>query len=270
MQGLKRYAEAVSGVFVLSIMCSLLWLAMIGGGSVREALADEPALEALDQVTFEGIEQLRGKLGLDDEALAALGLSDQTTRQVLATCRQWYEANRDALKLRHLQIVAKKAVLRETERRIRVGPRDQQVIDSLPQERQAVEQAKEQYDKYLSVSLAPAIDALLTPEQRSLRQVLAANAGGIMPYRMFALTDQQKQTIAKARQRYFYACRKAPDESARAEARQQLQSKLAEVLTSAQLVKISSWRQSAPEASKTIMVAVKEVLAVDKTASSPK
>jgi len=229
---------------------------------VPVARADERPSQPVNEATFDRIGQLRAKLGVDDEALVAMNVSQQQALDILTACRQWCETNSATCRQRELEVVHAQRALRETQRRIRVGPRDQEVIQSLRQRQADLDRARSSYDAYLGDSLGAAIDRLLTAEQRALRPVLAANPDERMPYRAMTLTDEQSRALKTAYRRYRHAIRKAAGAEARQQARQRLDASLERILTYEQQTFAQSWRENTASASARVQEAVHEALPV--------
>ena len=243
------------------IVCSCV-LAGVGVSIADEAVTAAPqASSPLDRAVVDRTRQLRVQVGVDDEALAAMGVSAVQAKAVVAACGTWYGANQAACATLQTEVVAARRAQREAVRRVRVGPRDETLIAELPVLKQQVEAAEAAQIRFVREGLGGAVDAQLIADQQTLRQRLLANADLPMPYRAMSLTAAQKQQLAKAKLRCRDAVRKARTAEQRAQAVAALQATEQQVLTADQLLTAGTWASAAANASEVVSAGVTEGLA---------
>ena len=98
------------------------WLVWQGG--VRPAVAAEPAagpggVTLLDPVKHAGVSELRGRVRLSDDTLAAMACSQASAETILGKLPTWWETNRVAWLARREAVSGARARLRRAERTAR-------------------------------------------------------------------------------------------------------------------------------------------------------
>ena len=250
------------------IVCSCV-LAGAGVSIADEAVTAAPELSSpLDRAVVDRTRLLRVQVGVDDEALAAMGVSAAQAKAVVVACGTWYGANQAACATLQTDVVATRRAQREAVRRVRVGPRDETLIAQLPVLKQHVEAAEAAQIRFVREGLGGAVDTQLTADQKTLRQRLLTNADLPMPYRAMSLTAAQKQRLAKAKLRCRDAIRKARTAEERAQAVAALQATEQEVLTADQLLTAGTWAIAAANASEVVSAGVAEAVSEVATEAS--
>ena len=200
MPFLKRHKSAiVSAVLLTLILATGTVLLMLPGRS----LATEDGAPAVvpprdvDPVVYCQIRDARDRLSLTGVDLAMLGCDADGAQRVLGAMRNWFETNQER------RLAAEKderdalMALRETRRRIAVGPRDGTVMARLPEQNAALSTARAALSA-LDQELDQVVLAQLAVEQRDRLQAARA-AGPLPPEIRFlpTLTKEQKAQVAQ-------------------------------------------------------------------------
>jgi hypothetical protein len=143
------------------------------GGSATPPPA--ASASAVDPVTYARVRQLREKLALTNQDLAAAGCSQTQATQVLSALLSWYTANASSWdQLEQNQRSAQQQV-QAAVRQINVGPKDDTLLAQLPALQQAAASAAQQMDQ-LILSASPTASALLSSSGQSVWATAQANA----------------------------------------------------------------------------------------------
>ncbi len=199
-----------------AFLLSLTMLAVVGcwllfsNLSAVPAIGEEPqadtnqdaneAVQQIDPGTYSQIQALRRRLSLANEDLAAMGCSKEGATSILETLLSWHEANKENLDAAgHSKRNAAKD-LRQALRRVNIGPRDQNVLESLPGLKSAYAAAV-QSEGQLVESLVQPISSLLSDGQQATWNATRKNAGLPSPYRYLSdLSSSQKAGLTRALQ----------------------------------------------------------------------
>ena len=199
----------IRGHWKLAVLCSALlggvgWLAIcqFSAGPLR---ADPPPEEQdgqettpIDAETYCRVRALRQRLGVQNQSLAAMGCSESQATTVLQTLIEWYQANVAALETARGNKRAAAKALRLALRRVSKGPRDEELLQSIPGLRATFVQAALQ-EKSLLANAAVAIEAKLTASQKPLWQTIRAVAPAPEKYRYATgVTAEQNRALRVA------------------------------------------------------------------------
>jgi len=151
----------------------------------------------IDRQLYERVSSIRQELHLTNRDLAAMGCDQTTAERVLEAAKSWCESSYSQLLQQDAVVIAAERDLRQAMRQINMGPRDQRVVDSLPQLREAVGNAKKQRREFLATAEMQ-ITAPLDFNARRIHETIQANAH--LPGRLrYAedLTSEQVQQLRK-------------------------------------------------------------------------
>lgn len=118
--------------------------------------------ETVDAVTYSRVQKVRQSAGLTAEDMATLDVSGEQAEAVLGNLLAWTEQNASRIESADRVVVQAERELRETQRRIAVGPRDEQLIRGYAEQADAATTARQQR---------------LTLHQEAARQALASVRG---------------------------------------------------------------------------------------------
>lgn len=141
----RNWWRAFLVVGIIGLLATLGWwpgFARDGGRGLPEAVAKLAEPYAIDEVTYERVSALRGELCLSDADLAAVGCSQAQAEAVLSGLLRWYAQNKTRLEEAERACRIASADLRELNTKIRVGPRDEMAIASLPRHQVALAEAR--------------------------------------------------------------------------------------------------------------------------------
>jgi len=144
--------------------------------SSAEASTASPtdAASVAQQLTQLKVQELRQRLSLQDETLAAMGCSQDQATQILSALVNWTSQNASNASTAEQAVAAAQANLAEAQRRINVGPRYEQVLASLPTLQQSCNAAKAQVDQ-LYTSAAEVVSGQLNAAQQQIWATVKAN-----------------------------------------------------------------------------------------------
>ena len=202
----------------------------------------EPAANAVDPDTYCRVRELRERLCLRNEDLAAMGCTQAQAESVLEGLVNWYKANKAAWSAaRKTQGDARKA-LRHGFAKMHMGPRDATLLASMPALKKAVADAATAEGNAVGAAI-PTVEALVSAEQKTLWSVARANAAAPSQYRYTpGLTAAQLKTLHVAR---------------RTRARQLAGARTAAVRTTAETALRTSETNTLTAAQRTTMAAAK-------------
>lgn len=264
-QLVSKYYPVMVGVFLLAVIGGGGWL-LWSGPTVNTSLAQEspPATtyEPLDAVSASRVSRFRADLGLDDDALVGLNLSATQIEQALDQCRTAAVTLHAEIHALRVVIGGKESALRNARRRIRIGPRDDALIASLPALQQDIATAKAAYQTYLD-TIRTQVAAAFTATQAARWPVFRANAGERMPERMLSLSDGDRQALHRARRHYRLRLAQAADAGTREAAKTTYDTERSTILGTNNLQIIADYATNAPAASERVVEQVQKVLAVE-------
>ena len=217
----RHWLQVVAGIVSLACIGALVTLPM-ALNSPPEAdaspgqLTEDQLLERWEvyEAKASRLERLRGDLGLTNRDLAAMGLSEAQAQSVLQALLDWSEGNQARVDAARSAERVAQAQLREATRKVRVGPRDESVIRSLPRLRDQVEQ-KRRARTALQAEAAALVEARLDGAQRGrwltirgqrhapgeLRYVPGLDAAALSGTERATLPLGQRRAIDQARSR---------------------------------------------------------------------
>ena len=113
----------VPGVALLAVVAAGvgLWQGQVPPATAQEAPSTQPVREALDELTYSRVRELRERVGLTNGAVAGMGLTQAQAETVLEGVLAWYEANQAAWDARRGAVGAGKRELGEAVRRVHAG-----------------------------------------------------------------------------------------------------------------------------------------------------
>ena len=174
--------------------------------------------KGLDPLTYSRVRQLRQRLALDNETLAAMGCGQETAGNALAALKAWYEANKAAWETAEKAKAKATRDLREAFRKVHVGPRDESLLRRVPALQNALAEA-ERAERQVVEGAVPAVEAQLADAQRAFWRSVRADAGPGRYRYAFGLPAEKRQQLERTeviRGRRLAAAR-SPAESAAAE-----------------------------------------------------
>ena len=153
----------VPGVAVLGVVAAGvgLWQGQGRPATAQEAPSTQPVREPLDGQTYARAGELRERLGVGDETLAAMALGRQEAEAVCEGVLAWTEANRPAWDDRRRAVAAARRELAEAVRRVYTGRADEQLRAAVPQLTAAVAAARAA-EGALVAAAAASVEAGLT------------------------------------------------------------------------------------------------------------
>lgn len=137
---------------------------LVEGQSVGER---KSVPEALDVQTYSRVQAIRRSVGLTDEDLATLDLSESEAEAVLSSLLSWTKRNGASLDTADANERIAARELRETQRSLNMGPRDESVIRSMASKSEALLSAEEA-QRTLRESGARQALALVRSDQRTI------------------------------------------------------------------------------------------------------
>ncbi len=111
---------------------TVLAAAMLLLSSAALRAAPPTGADEREAVAWCTIRSLRADLHLSSNDLAALACSETQAETVLTRLVSWYNTNRETLTARRAALHAARCALRETQQKIRIGPRNEGLIASIP------------------------------------------------------------------------------------------------------------------------------------------
>lgn len=172
------------------------------GNAVKAAEAEDLAASKNDPVdpwVFDRVQSVRAALSLTNQDLASMGLGLDESKAVLSGLKSWVEQNREPLEAGDRVVYQARRELQLAQRSVRVGPRDEAVIQSIPglesQLTNAATSLQQLYD-----SAGSAIEGQLTSSQLAAWNTAKANTAAGVPSRYryaSSLNDSQRAQIVE-------------------------------------------------------------------------
>lgn len=201
----------VAGWLVLSGIMATAAGGDVGGGS-GEGSADANSL--LSPVDYSMLRELRVRLSLGNEDLAAMDCTQQSAADLLGALRSWYESKESEITSARNARRAASENLRLATRRMNIGPRDEALLAQMSQLRQALATAtKAELDLWKAAETT--MKARMSDSQKSVWERIRTN-GGVPGYFRYVpdLTAAQRRSLHLARRsrgRRLAAARTAAD-----------------------------------------------------------
>jgi len=142
----------------------------------------------MDVQVYQLTQDLRQHLSLTNQDLAAMGSDEAQATALLTDLRGWVERNQDQIEARRQAVRQAKQELRDTQRSIRVGPRNEAEIASVPRLQQDVADAVAAESSLMDGPTAT-IGSRLTAAQRSVWSTARENASLPTRYRYVSGID---------------------------------------------------------------------------------
>lgn len=143
------------------------------------------------------LEQLRRDVGLDDDTLGALGLSDAELDSVLSGLRGWYEQHAAALDTARSATADAHARIRSIRSKMDTGGDTAALTQQLTAARTELATAQSAYETLLTGVRSSVVGAGAT-ERLSLINRMRSQKEMPMPYRALALSAEQRKNLRKA------------------------------------------------------------------------
>ena len=207
-QMIRKHWSLLALLAIVGIVVAgwILLPALSGIGRTAHAL-DHPSTASLsepgrgagpDITSHSNSTRLRYQLALSDMDLAAYGCSGEQTEQVLAALIAWYEQNKSALQAADSSQRQARSSLRETLRRINVGPRDEGIIAQVPALMEQVRIVEVNQRQFTESAIA-AVSVAFSKEQNDYWSSARTNSDAPSRYRYAgALADEQKVNLERA------------------------------------------------------------------------
>ena len=163
-----------------------------------QALGPEEEEQVLSAVAYSRIEALREELCLRNDNLAAMGCSQETTESVLKALMNWYDLKKTLLEQAQKDKALDLRELRNAQRSIHIGPRDEVLLAQYPGLKQAFSDAADDHQDLVMTAVS-SIEAQLSMEQKSVWQAVRGNGDAFGPYRYVPdLTNDQLRSLRLA------------------------------------------------------------------------
>ena len=169
-------------------------------GNEVKAAQVEPQVDPVDPWVLDRIQGIRRELALTNDDLASMGLGLDESKAVLTDLKTWVEQNRTQLEAKDIAVKQARRELQLAQRSVRVGPRDETVIRSLPELEKALTDAGMSL-KDFHEDAGQSIEGRLTNNQRAAWQTAKANLAAGVPsrYRYATnLNETQRNRIKEA------------------------------------------------------------------------
>lgn len=192
LQGLL--AASVVGLGIAGVVTQL------DRGNPVEAAQVEVKAEPVDPWVYDRLRSIRQEQALTNTDMASIGLGLDESKAVLNTLKTWVEQNREQLESKDLAVLQARRELQLAQRSVRVGPRDEEVIRSLPGLEAELSNAVTSLQN-LHEDAGKSIEGQLTAGQRSAWRAAKSNLAAGVPSRYrFAvnLTEAQLMRINEA------------------------------------------------------------------------
>ncbi len=266
----RRFWPIMLGVFLVAIAGGgwLWWAAPDVGVSHAQDPPPPEEYADLDPIEASRIAGLRNDLGLDDDALVGLNLTADQAEDVLALVREEALDEHETIHARKVAIAEKEGALRAARRKIRIGPRDETLIASIPTLKADIATAEAQYETLLA-GVRTRMNSLLSETQQSTWAALRANTGMRMPDRLLSLSDEERRELKRARRHYRRRLAQASDATERAAAKSTYESDRDDVLDATDDQVLAAYHTSAGDASERVVFAVDTVLPVEAEVAGP-
>lgn len=125
----KRSIRGAAAILVLlSIVTVAITPYIVEGQSVEESKTKP---RSIDILTYSTVQAIRSELGLANDDMALLDLSEERAEGVLVNLVEWAQRNQSRLDAALSKEREAERALRETQRAIRVGPRNERLIQSV-------------------------------------------------------------------------------------------------------------------------------------------
>jgi hypothetical protein len=158
-----------------------------------------PVRVEIDAQTYSRVQDLRVRICLTNQDLAALGCSGEQATEMLQTLVQWCEQNAVAMERAQAAELHARRELQEAVRRVSVGPRDETLLSSgLPAAQQSLASAEAGVREVEQGAVA-AVSALLDSGQSATWETARANAAFPFRWRYAGrLTGEQARALEVA------------------------------------------------------------------------
>lgn len=250
MPVIRSNAAWLSAVAVCSIaVVASLRLATLPAVSAQQTYAP------LDDATQASIRDLRRAAGLDNDALAALNLTQNQLEHMLAAVRTWHESTFATLQERRSALADARAAVRIERSAVDSG---QQRAEQLAQAKSQLITAQTSYDQLLADIREQAADDL-APTELALLSRFYANRAMQMPYRVLDLTAVELGALQQALFKYGQRVATARGDEARAQALEAFRSELASAIGAQNVATISGLGSYLPDASSRVTSALAQV-----------
>ena len=173
-------------------------LAWPTGGGLAPA-ADEGSA-SVDAQTWLNVAELRGRLRLANDTLAALSTSSGQAESVLTKLRTWCGTNYSTWLSRREAVAAARTKLRLAVRKARTGPRNPALLAQLPGLRKALATAKKAESDFVAAAVGQ-VETLLSYSQKQLWQTVRTNPLNGEYACAAGLTAAQVKALKKAHRR---------------------------------------------------------------------
>jgi hypothetical protein len=200
----KRHWKLAAINVLLLVVCVLLVVHQLSSTGVKAQESGTPTTSPspIDSATYRGVSEVRRHLALSNEALAAVGCSQTIAQQALVALREWYGQNKSTWEQLGRQRGAEERRLREVQRLINVGPRDESVLAQVPTIEQRIEALSQQRAQLLQ-NARLAVSAYLSPDQNAVWAASQANSEAAAPYRYVSgISSADVKTLSDTMQRY--------------------------------------------------------------------
>lgn len=129
----------LAAVFVLAVGVVVATPKLVTGQTLGGR--DQP-IEALDARTYTQVQSLREAVGLTNDDLATLGLSETQAQAVMLGLIEWTTQNQSRLDAADANERRLARDLREAQRQVNVGPRDERLLKSMSSQSEDLRQAR--------------------------------------------------------------------------------------------------------------------------------
>jgi len=252
----------IPGVALLGAVAAamVLWQGPVAPAGAQEVASTQPEREALDELTYSRVRDLRGRLGLTSQALAGMGLTRGQAESVLQRVLGWYEANEATWTARRQAAGSARQALRRALRAVRDGTAAAAVRESLPQLQAAVT-AAEQAEQSTVDAARTHMQSALTASQQTIVNAARSAPEGAGEFALAPnLTAGQLSAIARAKTRRARLSITAANGAARGATNTAYTQAIAGILTPAQRTALAVAHDNAAMARAAIAAAEARVL----------
>jgi len=207
------------------------------------AMAADPQQDELTEQEYWELLQLRRETQTGNEALAAIGCDQAAAEKVLGGLRSWHTQNKAQLTAAETQVGAARKALADARRRIRIGPRNEELLKALPDKIKALKQAAEARETLLDSARA-VVKARMTETQQQAWEARRANSGLPSKYQYApSLTAEQRMALRELSARSTRRMLQA-NTSELASLRQESDAAESRILTAAQTQAVAAAKQN--------------------------
>ncbi len=191
--GLMGAVAAATAIAALGLGAALQYQSkQVDQAQARELAAPEP----MDLATYEKVQELRRGLRMTNADLADMEASPEQTEAALEALVASYETHRVALAQAEQAEVDALRALREAQRQISVGPRDESVVRRIPRLEEQLASAQAERARVAS-RIGQSAERVLGPQRARAHAGPRTNLSGVERQRHGTTSTAQRQQLAE-------------------------------------------------------------------------